>query len=880
MKSLTALAACCAIGLPVAFGETFTYTWDGTSESYGDGRVAVGYAGDAVATLTAKVAEGDTVVFEGETPVSLAADATVKVDGRGSLTFSNDVAAAGALVFTSDAPRLSFNIDDLGLPHSTLSAGGPEVLAVPGVMNLADYVRSAQNSAIQYNGSTRRGNFASHCPVRTADSYAYQIQNWYSTAAQPKTMCILLKFIQRDDGVALTNAASWAVYGYDAVGEDFLVIPDKGAESYQILETSLVAERVAGRREVTFAGAFSSGGALTIAGGVSVRGTAKAFGTENGATFDRAVGFDSGSLTFLESWNFTNAATLSGTDGDIFYETPDLSAEDLVEETKTLEFPGGLGAANVVALPNADLRSVLGLTMKAEWRDYAGNSATVISVKTNNNDKVAFTDDLPPMYFEKDPWSGALAVARFQTISMLRTISMSVPLVLEQVGGDVAIRAVSGVSAWHSHWPNGEPKDVMTWDPWVGERTGEPAAYTVNKNFYVTNVVIRYSSPAAAKGPVSAAVAIATQKSGTVTAVNTSIRPGAFRYLTATITTSVGTSGGAMYHVYDRANLRLGGGSSFNWSLGLWNDNTSSVPDITVHPGGRAQTYLQKSNPVCQVLNLDGSEYRFTSSFPVPAYANGKLKSADFTQGTAFFNYIGGIAYSDGAVTTGLMPYIGSSYNTKPVVSVRGATPCRADNGFHVVATSPKTGEPLAPVTLTFDVADVTGSAEIDFTSAKFATSSDCKDCVTYVKTGDGTMLLSAVNVMSENPFEVAGGTLALGCSGCLGETAKMALTGGSLAVAAGTTNTLESIAIGADTTLTLGDGATLAVTDPTAEWATDVTVNIVGDPKTCTLKFGDETGSLSSRQFRRIRWNGEKCHVAEDGTVVPGALGIVLIVR
>ena len=56
--------------------------------------------------------------------------------------------------------------------------------------------------------------------------------------------------------------------------------------------------------------------------------------------------------------------------------------------------------------------------------------------------------------------------------------------------------------------------------------------------------------------------------------------------------------------------------------------------------------------------------------------------------------------------------------------------------------------------------------------------------------------------------------------------------------------------------------------------------VNIVGDPEKCKLKFGDESGSLSPRQVRRIRWNGEKCHVEEDGTVVPGALGMVLLLR
>ena len=875
MKSLTSLAACCAIGFPVAFGETFTYTWDGSSESYGDGRVVVGYADDSVATLTAKVAEGDTVVFEGETPVSFAADATVKVDGRGSLTFSNDVAAAGALIFTSDAPRLDFDIAKTAYDKSTLSTGGPEVLAFPGVMNLADYAISGKKSAIQYNGSTRRSDFSSYFPVRTADSYSYQIQNWYGTAAVPKTMCILIKFIQREDGVAITNVANWAVDRRNVVGEDITTLPDKYAGNYQILETSLVAERLPGRREVTLAGAFSSGGVLTVAGGVNLRGTAAAFNTTNAGTFDNAVALDSGSLTFLESWNFTNAATLSGMDGDVFYESPDLKEADFVEETKSFDFPEGLGTANVVVLPNADLRSVLGLTMKAEWRDYSGNYATVISVKTNNNDKIAFADDLPPMYFEKDQWSGTLAVARFQTISMLRSISMSVPLVLEQVADGVAIRAAGGVSAWHSHWPNGEPKDVMTWDPWVGAYTSKPTAYAVNKNFYVTNVTIRLSSPTG-NAPISSTVAIATK--GTAKVVNTSFRPGAGRYLTATISTSVGTSDGAMVHVYDRANLRLGGGSSFNWSLGLWNDNSSAVPDITVHSGGRAQTYLQKSNPVCQILNLEGSEYLFTGSLPAPALSEGKLMAASYTHGSAFFNYIGGVAYSEGAVTKGLMPYVGSHYNPAPVVSVTGSKPCRADNGFYV-ATSTATGATSpTPTTLTFDVADVTDSAETDFTSAKLK-AGDTEN-VTFVKKGTGTMLLSAVNEMGENPFEVADGTLALGCSGCLGETAKVALTGGSLAVAAGTANTLQSLAVGADTTLTLGDGATLTVTDPTAEWATGVTVNIVGDPKKCTLKFGDETGSLTSSQFRRIRWNGEKCHVTEDGTVVPGALGSVLIVR
>lgn len=865
MKSLASLAACCAIGLPVAFGETFIYTWDGTSESYGDGRVAVGYAGDAVATLTAKVAEGDTVVFEGETPVSFAADATVKVDGRGSLTFSNDVAAAGALVFTSDAPRLAFTYPNSEYPGgdmSDIAPGNPEVLAFRGVTNLSEYVFADASGGYYYSPSHPVNDRDFYFCGRTETTLHAQIQYWDGGTCR----CVMPQVVAREDGLWLTNSAAWSVK-WDATGIDFTTLEGRQNEDYSVIAFELIAERKDGRRQVTFANGLTLGGKVTVAGGVNLRGSAKAFKTSDGETFDADIEFDNGDLTYLDVGAFTNAARYTGKYGDIYYRTPDIEAgvsTFLYEDAEIIDGEMGIPTENLVILRKTNLATITGLTSRAQWNVY-NNKGPDVAPNLTYPPPGEFAGDLPAMYFEVDPSFGTMAVARFQTPRNLTyDLTMSIPLVFEQVGRDVAVRKVQGRWVWAAHETTGHSLDPWTWDPWKYPGTN-PKDYTTQE-FFVTNLCLRLSRPS---GGFAGEITFAGTENTRL--VNTHFAPGRNASYSVNLTTykAIATDLRSTVYIADGVTVRLMAPED-DWSQGMFGAS-SICPRFVVAKGGRVLTLRQKMNSVGQYIELQGGEYGFMRSPVTPSYANdGKLTCTRYDTDAELWNYIGHYTLSDGARLYGQRPRIGTSYVTKPTVKVIGEQPCRA-NGFYVITTS------SAQITLTLDVADVTGDSAADFLTGKLEKSDP--NLVSITKTGAGTVLFEKPNVTTGAPFVVKDGTVSMGCDNCFADTT-FSLEGGSLAVAAGTANTLESIAISADTTLTLGDDATLTVTDPTAEWATDATVNIVGDPEKCALKFGDESGSLSPRQIRRIRWNGEKCHLTEDGTVVPGALGMMLLFR
>ncbi len=210
----------------------------------------------------------------------------------------------------------------------------------------------------------------------------------------------------------------------------------------------------------------------------------------------------------------------------------------------------------------------------------------------------------------------------------------------------------------------------------------------------------------------------------------------------------------------------------------------------------------------------------------------------------------------------------------EPKVIVTGTKPCRCDSGFSVEDDA-KDSSKL--VTLTMDIADVTGDAEVDLTTATVVIETG----VSVVKKGAGTVLFEEKNTAVTNyPIRVVEGAIAFGCTDCFTTNALFSLEGGSLTAAAGTENTIGSLAVTEDATLALADGSSLTIADPTAEWTKGKIVNIVGDPEKSTLTFGEEGATLSRSQVRALRWNGERCHVEPDGSIRPGGEGIVLIVR
>lgn len=848
----------------VVGAETFTYTWDGTSESYGDGKVAVTLNGGSVTALTATVAEGDLVVFEGETPVSFAADATITVNGRGSLTFKNAAETLGALTLTSDAPRLLFDIvnDFPDLPKTTLSPGGKSILAFPGVQNLADYVFAPTWSSLYYNNKTTINNLGCFFPERTETTYEYQGQNDNGAA----TRCIFFRFIQCEDGIAISNVVAYsASEGYE--GADFRgIVPSKNANSFQIVRAGLIAERLEGRREVTFESDFTAGGQVTVAGGVNLRGTAKAFKTGQGETFNLSVKFDNGSLTCLEFGACNHAAMISGSDGTIYYLTPDVTTGAQTyayEDTEIVGSEWGIPTTNLVVLKNTSLASVTGLTARIRWNQYQpskkGPAADeqVMSADFKNNPT--------PMYYELDPNLETVAVARFQAQRSAGSLAFCAPIILTQVGSDIAVRKLNGKYEWTS-------EDARTWDPW-GPNPKTHGDYNAD-HFFITNLTFYLSKPI---GGYAGTATFGTANSFTGSRIKTVFRPGQNCGYRATVTAQGGLAPTDGHPVYDGAWVYLNvtktaTGGNLAWANGAYSGRDGY--SFYVYPGGRALTLQDKNNNPGQTIIVRGGEYDFMKGVGNATFSGGKLSRTDFNSRSSMFDYIRGIQLSDGGRTVGERPSLGTQYSRSPSVKVTGTKPCRCDSGFTVVRD---TSSNPSLVTLTMDIADVTGDAEVDLTTATVVIETG----VSVVKKGAGTVLFEEKNTTVTNyPIRIVEGAIAFGCTDCFTTNALFSLEGGSLTAAAGTENTIGSLAVTEDATLALADGSSLTIADPTAEWTKGKIVNIVGDPEKSTLTFGEEGATLSRSQVRALRWNGEKCHVEEDGSIRPGGEGIVLIVR
>ena len=845
----------------VAGAETFTYTWDGSSASYGDGRVAVAYNDGSVASLTVTVAEGDLVVFEGETPVSFAAAATVMVNGRGSLTFKNAAETLGALTFMSDAPRLDFDIetDFPDLPKTTLYAGGKLVLAFPGALNLSDYVFAPIKSSLYYNNKTTINKLFCGFPERTETTYEYQGQNDNGAA----TRCIFFRFIQCEDGIAITNAASYsASKGHE--GEDFRgSVPGKNTASLQIVKAGLVAERLEGRREVTFESDFTAGGQITVSGGVNLRGTAQAFKTGHGETFDLSVAFDCGSLTCLEFGGCNHAATISGTDGTIYYLTPDVTSDirsHTYEDTEIVGSEWGIPTTNLVVLKNTALSSVTGLTARIKWNQYQpskkGPSAAEQDPGAN------FTDNPTPVYFEIDPNLETIAYARFQMQRPQGGLAFCAPIVLTQVGSDIAVRKVNGKYEWTS-------EDARTWDPW--EPTGAHGDYNAD-HFFITNLTFYTSKPI---GGYSEATFDEVNSFGG-DRISTVFRPGLQSAYRVKVNAYKTLAPGSGHFVFDGARIDLNvtqtdAGKALAWASGIYGNRNGY--GFTVYPGGRVLVLQEKNNHPNQPISVCGGDFGFLAGVATATISNGKLSPVTYDSHRSCYDYIGNLTFSDGGRTFGLMPNIGApDYARSPRVTVTGTKPCRCDSGFKIIA-----GDPAKPVTATFDIADVTDGAAADLTVATVI----AEAYASMVKTGSGTLLFEEKNTTAAGfPICVVQGVIAFGCTDCFTPNAVFSLEGGSLTATAGTVNTIGSLAVTEDATLTLGDGSSLTVADPTAEWTKGKLVNIVGDPDKCTLTFGGEGSTLSRSQVRALRWNGEKCHIEPNGSVRPGGEGVVLIVR
>lgn len=134
-------------------------------------------------------------------------------------------------------------------------------------------------------------------------------------------------------------------------------------------------------------------------------------------------------------------------------------------------------------------------------------------------------------------------------------------------------------------------------------------------------------------------------------------------------------------------------------------------------------------------------------------------------------------------------------------------------------------------------------------------------------KVGSGTLILSGANTFTGDTT-ISAGTLALGANDVLANTSAIKLNGGTLA--AGTfTDTLGTLSLSANSSITLGSGGSLIFADSSAlssAWGS-YTLSIGGNfVNGSSIRFGTSSGGITTAQLGLISINGESATIDSNG--------------
>jgi fibronectin-binding autotransporter adhesin len=139
-------------------------------------------------------------------------------------------------------------------------------------------------------------------------------------------------------------------------------------------------------------------------------------------------------------------------------------------------------------------------------------------------------------------------------------------------------------------------------------------------------------------------------------------------------------------------------------------------------------------------------------------------------------------------------------------------------------------------------------------------------------KSGAGTQTLSGINTYT-GATTISGGTLAMGANNAFAVT-NFALNGGTFAVGTFTNTTVGTLALTANSTITLGSGGTFAFANSSAlNWGSN-TLSITGTfVDGASIRFGTSSGGLTSAQLALISINGGAAGIDASGFLTASAI-------
>ena len=305
------------------------------------------------------------------------------------------------------------------------------------------------------------------------------------------------------------------------------------------------------------------------------------------------------------------------------------------------------------------------------------------------------------------------------------------------------------------------------------------------------------------------------------------------------------------YTVPTNSTIEVGDGGELVYDVTDSGSKPTPPSLIRVEKGGKLR--IRRSDSLhgrCNVI-LDGGELSFRDDL---------ISTADT------WTTLNLLTFRDGAKACGAAIRFGYSGTARWRVAGNVPSICEAP----ILLVNLNSGEDIC-------VLDVTGDEAPDFI-LKGGISSYSGNRSTLRKTGGGTLAhYGACNTGSK--ISIEDGTWLL--TGNASASQDYTLAGGTLGAADGTANAVGVLHVEGDGRIKVGADATLAFADSSsAAWNSSGHILIEGDLANGAVRVGTSSSALTSLQLSRLRYDGKRVKIDENGYLREDANGFKVIIK
>ena len=316
---------------------------------------------------------------------------------------------------------------------------------------------------------------------------------------------------------------------------------------------------------------------------------------------------------------------------------------------------------------------------------------------------------------------------------------------------------------------------------------------------------------------------------------------------------------------------------------------------LEVGRGGHAVLSKQVSGEYCKAYDggiiYQGSNNCFAAASTTSLIlSNGtfvvgyqRMNTSKEEQATDAYIYLNHVAFYDGGRVVGSRPRVGYNNRHAPKWYVGGTAPSSASCG---AALFPEKNSAATP--FVFEVEDVTGDANVDFTMTGGIVLYHPEGEANYeayrnmyiLKQGPGTFSMAAA-YSPYLPTVVSNGMWQIAATKAASAETSFELCGGSLSVLSNLTVTAGEVIPRVSSTVEIGEGALLAIAEPSEAWANGVSLSVTGSDLDGrkALRVGT-SACLSAGQLAAIRINGCRVRQDEEGYVTCRHVGFQMSIR